>query len=315
MSRGPARPKERARGRRPGFRRREAASLGPGSGCVWSVSSWRVTGTHWPRKGRGSRKGRAANGRRVPGGRATTAMRPHRPPPGFQPCAPTRAASDCAPWSYSGDPGRGQQEPGPSRFAAALRDLATSATRSHRCARRCRSPPSRALRARGAGARALGSGRADRAAEAPRAARSHGRRPASVVPGGVERPETLSLSSRGDPNGHRTLRAWPWPSRQTSETAEAETLPKAAEPPSCSAWAVTWASGGPRRRPRRKGAQIRARGWGTAGRLSPFTSSTGSSTSTAHTLLRRSDLREGRGTGTPPSPPRGWPVRPGGASP
>lgn len=137
----------------------------------------------------------------------------------------------------------------------------------------------------------------------------------NVVPGGVERPETLSLSSRGDPNGHRTLRAWTRPIRQTSETSEAETLPKVAEPPSCSAWAVTWASGGPRRRPRRKGAQIRPRGWGTAGRLSPFTSSTGFSTSTAHTLPRGSDLREGRGTGTPPSPPRGASARPGGASP
>lgn len=75
-------------------------------------------------------------------------------------------------------------------------------------------------------------------------------------------------------------------SRQTSETSEAETLPRVAEPPSRSAWAVTWASGGPRRRPRRMGAQIRPRGRGAAGRLSPFASSTGFSTSTAHTLPR-----------------------------
>ena len=76
---------------------------------------------------------------------------------------------------------------------------------------------------------------------------------------GEERPETLSLSSRRDPNRHRNTST-------AAESAGVRNLgspnPKSESPtpPHCSTWTLTWASWDSRRRPQQRGAQTCRRG-------------------------------------------------------
>lgn len=203
-----------------------------------------------------------------------------------------------------------RREPGPSRLAAALRDSAASVAQSpskpsprprcpqgeQRPQRRYRPPNSRLQGCRGPacplfrGVLTCGRGVwGYRAPQEPHTFLAPGSQP-SPNPAHVDSAEPADVRNLGGPKPPQSG-------------------------PVCSAWAVTWASRDPRRGPRRKGAQMCPGGLSTAGRFSPFTRSTGSSTSTAHTRPRGSDPGEGGSPGRPPGAPCGWSVRPGGAFP